>query len=170
MKRCIVVLLAVLAMPAPVLARVNSTDGQEAPIEDLTPASMPEQRAAVVAAFEPGERFTELDASGRAKVIEGFDRMQAIMGGASSISQLEPDAKVALFNEQALVNEILTQAQTDSRVTCKRNRTVNSRLKNSECHTVAEWDRRRERARKLADMNKRAVLCVSVPGQPGVCD
>lgn len=170
MKRCIVVLLVVLAMTAPVLARANSADVRGAPIEDVTPASLPEQRAAVVAAFEPGERFAELDVAGRTKVIEGFDRMQAIMGGASSIAQLEPDAKVALFNEQGQINEILTQAQTDSRVTCKRNRTVNSRLKNSECHTAAEWERRRERARKLADMNKRAVLCVSVPGQPGVCD
>lgn len=139
----------------------DDRDDDRPPLAELTPQTLPQQREAVMDAFAPGERFAELDEAGRKRVIESFDRMQALMGGATSIDQLEPDVKVDLFNEQAMLNEVLTQAQRDSRVTCKRYRTVNSRLKNGECHTAAEWERRRERARKLWDMNKRSVSCPS---------
>lgn len=149
-------------------SRTSRTSDDAPPLETMTPQTLPQQRAAIMGAFGTGERFAELDEPGRKKVIESFDRMQALIGGAASIDELEQDIKVDLFNEQAMLNEVLTQAQRDSRVTCKRYRTVNSRIKNGECHTAAEWERRRERARKLMDMNKRAIICVE--SQPGICD
>lgn len=160
MTRPVLLLVAAL-LATPAVARVTDRAPDDGVPLQVTADSLPEQRAAVLAAFEPGEHFAELDAQGRAAVIEGLDRMQAILGSATSIDQLDAEAKVELFNEQALVNEVLTQAQRDSRLTCKRNRTVNSRISNTECHTAAEWERRRERARKLMDMNKRSVSCPS---------
>lgn len=152
--------LVVLVLATSGLANAGQPDEDARPLDELTAQSLPEQRAAVVAAFQPGERFAELDKSGRDEVMQAFDRMQDAIDVAGSLGALGPDQKVAVFNDQGLINEILTEAQRDSRITCKRNRSVNSRIKTSECHTFAEWERRRERARKMAEMNKRAVNCV----------
>lgn len=154
------ILLIAAMLPAAALARDAQLGDEERPLDEVSSSSLPEQREAVIAAFQPGERFAELDKSGREEVLEAFDRMQDVVDVAGSVGALDPDQKVAVFNDQELINEILTEAQRDSRITCKRNRTVNSRIKTSECHTFAEWERRRERARKLAEMNKRSVNCV----------
>lgn len=152
-------LLAGAMIPAAGFATTPHDENDARPLDELTSQTLPEQRAAVIAAFRPGERFAELDVSGRDAVLAAFDRMREVLGAAASVAELDPDRKVELFNDQELINEILTEAQRDSRITCKRNRTVNSRIKTSECHTFAEWERRRERARKLAEMNKRSVSC-----------
>ena len=151
--------LLILALAATGLANAGQSDVDPRPLGELASQSLPEQREAVLAAFQPGERFAELDKSGRDEVMLAFDRMQEAIDDAGSFGALDPDQKVAVFNDQGLINEILTEAQRDSRISCKRNRTVNSRIKTSECHTFAEWERRRERAQKLAEMNKRSVSC-----------
>lgn len=158
MRLITMALLTAMFLPAGPACAAPSAE--QAPLDELRSQSVPEQRQAVVAAFQPGERFAELDKSGRDEVLQAFDRMQEVIGEAGSVGALDPDQKVAVFNDQELINEILTEAERDSRISCKRNRSVNSRIKTSECHTFAEWERRRERARKLAEMNKRSVNCV----------
>ena len=158
MKKIALALLA--AMVSTAASAYGGRDDNPAPLDELASQPISEQRDAVVAAFQPGERFAELDKPGRDEVIAAFDRMQGHVSDAGSLATLSPEQKVEVFNDQELINEILTEAQRDSRISCKRNRTVNSRIKTSECHTAAEWERRCERSRKLAEMNKRAVNCV----------
>ncbi|MBB5208948.1 hypothetical protein [Chiayiivirga flava] len=154
------VVAVLLGAGSALAAQTKGTPVAEPIVEAGGSQSLEAQREAVVAAFEPGERFAELDEAGRGSVLASFERMQALLGGRD-IGQLTAEEKVALFNEQSDLNGVLTDAEADSRITCKRNRTVNSRISNTECHTVAEWDRRRERARKLMDMNKRSVTCTA---------
>lgn len=126
----------------------------DVPMKEVQANAFEEQRAAIVAGFEPGERYSEIDKAQRTEVMDALDRMQDLLGPATSIQELAPEAKVALYNDQEIVNNILTDAQAASREVCKRHRTVNSRLSTNECHTVAEWERRRERARELVRFSK----------------
>lgn len=150
MKR-LLLLLPGLLLATTVLA------ADKMPMREIQPSGFDQQRNAIVDGFASGERYAEIDAEQKVKVLAALDRMQQILGPSTTIEQLAPEAKVALYNDQEIVNTILTDAQEASREVCKRNRTVNSRLKASECHTVAEWERRRERARDLAEKNKRYV-------------
>lgn len=65
-------------------------------------------------------------------------------GGIQSMSQ---ERRVAVFNDQELVNGLLTRAREDSRLVCRREKTVGSNLPVSVCHTVAERRRQSDDSR-----------------------
>ena len=127
----------------------------DVPMAKVEANAFEDQRAAIVAGFADGERYAEIDKTQREEVMGALDRMQELLGSSSSVNELSQEARVALYNDQEIVNNILTDAQAASREVCKRHRSVNSRISTNECHTVAEWERRRERARELARLNKR---------------
>ena len=121
------------------------------PMREVQANGFDDQRAAIVAGFADEGAYSEIGTDEKAKVMGALDRMSTTLGSATSLDQLKPDARVALFNDQEIVNTILTRAQADSRITCKRDRTVSTRVKSSQCHTVAEWARRAEDARRLSE-------------------
>lgn len=141
---------SLLLFPGLLLA-ASAFAADQMPMREIQATAFDEQRAAIVGGFADGERYAEIEPEQKTKVLAALDRMEQVLGPAGSIERLSPEAKVALYNDQEVINTILTDAQEASREVCKRNRTVNSRLKNSECHTVAEWERRRERAREMAE-------------------
>ena len=123
----------------------------ESPGKEVAANGFAAQRAAIVAGFDEGGRYAEIGAEERMQVLAALDRMQALLDPSTPVDRLSSGNKVALYNDQEIVNTILTQAQEASREVCEHHRTVNSRLKKSECHTVAEWERRREAGRELAE-------------------
>lgn len=128
-----------------------ATNAADVPMKEVQAGEFEAQRAAIMAGFADGERYAEIGKEQRVEVMEALDRMQGALGPATSVQQLTPEAKVSLYNDQEIVNNILTEAQAASREVCKRHRTVNSRLKASECHTAAEWERRRDAGREMAE-------------------
>lgn len=143
------------------LLATSATAADKMPMREVQASAFDEQRSAIVEGFADGGRYSEIDAEQKVEVMAALDRMQQLLGPNTSVEQLKPDAKVALYNDQGIVNNILTAAQSASREVCKRNRSVNSRLKASECHTVAEWERRRNRDRELADRARGSVTAPS---------
>ena len=127
----------------PVFAAPKST-----PAVTGDPLAFTEQRAAVEAEMQPGGRFGEIGQDERRQVDEAFDRMQAVLAGKSSMDELRQDDRVALINDQELVNALLTKAKTDSRMVCKRERRVGSHRLTSTCRTAAEWKRASEQSRE----------------------
>lgn len=107
-----------------------------------------EQRAAVEAEMVAGGRFAEITDDARTKVAEAFDRMQGVLDGKSSMDELRQDDRVALINDQELINALLTQAKIDSRTVCKREKRVGSHRLTSTCRTAAEWKRASEKSRE----------------------
>ena len=146
----VLVRLKILAVMCLVLSSVG-VQAADVPMAEVRANGFEEQRAAIIAGFASGERYSEIEDEQRAEVMGALDRMQDLLGPSTSIDQLKPEVKVAIYNDQEIINTILTKAQAASREVCKRHRTVNSRLKTSECHTVAEWERRREAGRELAE-------------------
>jgi hypothetical protein len=121
---------------------------QAAPSATADPAGFAGQRAAVEAEMVAGGRFAEITDEARTQVGEAFDRMQAVLAGKASLDELRQGDRVALINDQELINALLTRAKTDSRMVCKREKRVGSHRLTSTCRSAAEWKRASEKSRE----------------------
>lgn len=113
-------------------------------------------REQVLADLSKGERYSEISPQDRATVTQSLQTMQTMVEKANgSVDRLDPDEKVAFFNHQEAVRNILSGAEADSRVVCKRERRVGSQMVQSSCRTVAEARRQREESRnRLSDFQQ----------------
>ena len=109
--------------------------------------SFENQRAKIEADLADGETYAEISRPDQRTVRETLDRMADVLAGVASVDELTDDAKTRLFNDQELVNTILTRAAADSRVVCDRTARTGTRFKTSNCATVAERRRRMEHDR-----------------------
>ena len=137
--------LLFLSVSGAALAARNSPPAE---LVKADPIGFAEQRAAVEGEMKAGGRFAEISDKDRAAVAEAFDRMAAVLEGKQSMDDLRQDDRVALINDQELVNVLLTKAKADSRMVCKRERRVGSHRLTSTCRTAAEWKRASEQSRE----------------------
>ena len=94
-----------------------------------------------------GDKYSEISAQDKATVIQALERIASRIGdGSKDLAQLGEDDKVAVYNDQALVNNLLTQAGEDSRMVCRREKTIGSQRVQNQCMTVAERRRHRDAA------------------------
>lgn len=114
------------------------------------------QRAAVEKGLADGKTYAEIAPSDVAKVRDSLDRMAATLDGGKLPNALDDDRRVALYNDQELVNGILTQAAADSRVVCSREVATGSHRKVTTCATVAERARRRQQDQDALRKEQRA--------------
>ena len=105
-------------------------------------------REQVLADLARGERYSEIRPQDRATVTRSLQTMLTMVKNANgSVEQLNADEKVVFFNHQEAVRTILSGAEADSRMVCKRERRVGSQMVQSTCRTVAESRRQREDSR-----------------------
>ncbi|AUZ55702.1 hypothetical protein B1L07_12075 [Stenotrophomonas acidaminiphila] len=102
-----------------------------------------------------GETYSEISSADRQSVADALQRMEALIGAEPDTTKLEEADKVQLFNDQELVNTVLTKARADSRVVCKREMAVGSHRTVSQCLTVAERRRIREQSTDFLKENQR---------------
>lgn len=149
---------AVLVLLVPGLAHA-SKGRQEL---NVSSGSFAEQRQKVDAALADGETYVEISAADRAEVVSALDRMEDLLGGRP-VSALSEAEKVALMNDQSLVNTRLTQAAEDSRLVCRREAAVGSRLQRSQCLTVAQRRRQREQSQDALEAHNRGFAPFGEP-------
>lgn len=130
---------------------------------DVSSGTFAEQRQKVDADLADGETYSEITAAQRAEVVAALDRMEALLGGRQ-VSELTEAEKVELMNAQSLVNTHLTDAAEDSRLVCRREPVVGSRLQRSQCLTVAQRRRIREDSKEQLDSFNRGFAPPS--GEP----
>ena len=136
-----------------------------APTVDAHKSDLAGQRAVVLKEMEAGARFAEISDDDKADVFAALDRMEKLLAGRS-VDQLGEAEKVALINDQELVNALLTKASIDSRIQCRREKRVGSHRTTSTCRSVAEWRRASEQSRE--DIEKRRSLGDILPQEkPG---
>ena len=129
--------LLLVVLLAPVVAVAKPA---EPPLQASIPFQVQQQK--VRADLQGDEVYREISPADRGRVIEALERMsQAI--GAGTADALPVEKKVAVFNDQELINGILTKARDDSRLVCKREKRVGSQMPTTSCLTVAERDRMR---------------------------
>lgn len=106
------------------------------------------QRQKIVTALDDGKSYSEINKAEREKVLGALARIGTALQHAGSIEGLSKEQRVAVFNDQELVNAILTRAGEDSRLVCKRTMATGSHRTTTQCMTVAEANRLRERSQE----------------------
>ena len=124
----------------------------------FSPSKFDKQRGDIIEALE-GKQYYEISDDAKRQVIEALDRMSARLQGVGSIDQLGDEDKVAVFNDQELINNLLTNAAADSRLVCTRQKSLGSNMRSNSCMTVAERRRRQEESREqMRRMQRSAPL------------
>lgn len=136
-------LLLLLAAPGVVLAKQS-----EPPLQ--AGASFQVQQQKVRADLQGGEVYSEISVEDRARVVEALDRMAQEIGEGSA-EALPPEKRARVFNDQELVNTVLTKARADSRLVCRREKTIGSNMPTTQCATVAQRERMRLDAARHMD-------------------
>ena len=153
-------LLSLLAL-VPLAAKANiQSDGSAFSPEkglDLS-SSFEAQRDAIVTALGDGKTYAEISPDDRQRVTSSLSRISSLLGDARSVNQLPETTRVEVFNEQELVNGVLTQAREDSRLVCTREKKVGSHRVTNNCMTVAERRRAREETEQQLSKMRRMQM------------
>jgi len=149
-KAVVLGLMLVGAFPAD--AKIDSQGKSSAdPLNVHSPFDS--QRQQILSDLEGGEKYSEISRQDAEKVKGALGRMsQQLTSVDGAVSRLSADQLAIVFNDQELINAILTQAGEDSRLVCTRERPVGSRRPITHCMTVAE--KRRHRDEVQNEMNK----------------
>lgn len=135
-----VLLLGLFAAP---MVPAETTPASTPESLKLEPAEFLASRDAIEKEIRASAVFRELDLAERKEVTRALDRMERVLTGIDSVEALDPPVRTQLFNDQELVNNLLTRAQSDDRVVCQRSKRVGSKLYSNTCLTVG--DRRRSK-------------------------
>lgn len=112
----------------------------------MQPAQFSEYRASIETALQSDESLAQMSLEHREEVRVILRRMDATLNGVSSIDQLPEKARRELFNDQERLHVLLGQAEEDSRLICRREKTTGSNRARSVCISVAERRRQSEGA------------------------
>ena len=110
------------------------------------------EKATILQDIKGGMIYSEIKHSDAKMVRDALDRMSTTLAGVHNAAQLDQERLVTLYNEQTLVNTILTMAENDSRTVCRRRSRLGTNFKTTTCETVAER-RVRQEADRLAISN-----------------
>ena len=141
--------LALLLVSASAVASIgsgNSTRGERTVMD--VHQSFDAQRRSIEADLANGKTYSELSDSDRAKVTGALERMGNLLHEAGGVAALDEAQKVRVFNDQELVNSLLSQAAADSRLICRREKRIGSNRTTTQCMTALQRNRQSEQARK----------------------
>lgn len=136
--------LFLVASASPAGAMMASADKTSASDALDVSGSFAEQRQAIEKKLADGKTYSELDGKERSLVKEALGRISEALESGGGIVALTETQKAAVFNDQEMINNILTKAGEDSRLICDRVAPVGSHRKVTTCLTVAERRRMRE--------------------------
>ena len=106
--------------------------------------SFADQRQAIEKKLADGKTYSEISAQERSLVRDALTRISTTLESGGGIQALTETQKTAVFNDQEMINNILTKAGEDSRLVCERVEKLGSHRKTTVCLTVAERRRVRE--------------------------
>ena len=106
------------------------------------------QRTQILEELGDGKTYSEIKNADREKVKSALARISAALAQSGGVAQLGEEQKVAVFNDQELVNNILTEAGENSRLVCKREKKTGSHMASNQCMTVAARNRATEHAQE----------------------
>lgn len=149
-----VVLGPMLALAA-VTAHAKIDSGSDgSPTKLNLSGSFEEQRTAILKDLDGGKVYAEITAKERGDVKEALARISGALQAPSGVQGLNDEEKTRVFNDQELVNSILTRAGEDSRLVCTREKKVGSHRPTTQCLTVAERRRMAEAGQDLMRQQK----------------
>lgn len=146
----LVSVVVLLAMSTLAQASISQASSGKSKLElDVQTNTFAEQKQSIITKLADGKTYSEISSKDRGAVTAALDKIEAKLGPTGRVDHLTMEQKVEVFNEQEVVNTLLTQARKDSRLVCKRETTVSSRIPSTQCRTVAERKRTYEEAQTL---------------------
>ena len=133
--------LIAIGLAGPALAREETT------ALAVDQGAFADQKAAVLKALD-SDRYKELTATQRGEIHQALGRIEAAFAEKGSVEAMNEPQRVAVFNDQELINTRLSAAAEDGRRVCTRERRPGSNMPEVTCLTVAERRRIRESARR----------------------
>ncbi|MCW4454703.1 hypothetical protein OK348_07820 [Flavobacterium sp. MXW15] len=115
-----------------------------------------EQRQRIEVALADGKTYSEISREDRSKVGAALARMAEKLGDDGIAANLGEADKVQVFNDQELINTLLTKAREDSRLICRRERPIGSNRPQNLCMTVAQRREARENATNVFREQRRS--------------
>jgi hypothetical protein len=101
--------------------------------------------------METGGRYEYVKPTERTTIDKKLDEMTQLFQQAGAVANMTEVQKIALYNDQEVVNSILTQRDRD-RVICVKEAPVGSHIPVTKCHTYAQEVEAREGTKKqMAD-------------------
>src|SRR3546814_14418352 len=91
--------------------------------------------------------YGEVSPADRREVLAALARIRTALGASGDASRLNERQKLRVFNDQELINNILTSADEDSRLVCRREKKTGTHMASNQCMTVAERQRAADHAR-----------------------
>ncbi|NND44717.1 MAG: hypothetical protein HKN58_05300 [Xanthomonadales bacterium] len=110
-----------------------------------------QQKATILEDIKSDTVYREISHQDANIVRDALDRMSAYLSDVEDLSEMTENQRATLFNEQELVNTILTMAENDSRTVCRRRGRLGTNFKTTTCETVAERRERQEADRMAID-------------------
>ncbi|MGF6418005.1 hypothetical protein ABH900_001476 [Stenotrophomonas sp. AN71] len=138
-----------LALAATVQAKSEKSDVRfdaNAPVAD--------QIRSVESAINADD-YSEIGLEDKSRVQQALGRIKIKMGDHERVEQLSPHDRTEIFNDQEVINTIMTRARADSRMVCRRERSTGSNMPQSVCLTVAQRRRAQEDSRKALNDSQR---------------
>ena len=168
MRKLFLVSVMLLASIPAAHATISAASGKSTDKEFLNVSSpFEQQREKILIDLSDSETYAEISEKDRAEVRNALTRISdALRQAGGSVDQLSADSKTKVFNDQELINTILTSAREDSRMVCTREKKVGSHRTTSICKTVAERRRDMEESQGALRRNMR-VVCVPNVSCPG---
>lgn len=126
------------------------------PLDLTVPAvEVREQIGKIHTDLADGKTYSEIKPEQREKVIAALGRISGAVDRGNG-KTLSPTDQVSAFNDQEIVNAVLTAAKEDSRLICKRQKTVGSNMVAPQCMTVAQRRLAHEQSKK--DLNEMRTM------------
>ena len=100
--------------------------------------------------MEPGGRYENVKAKERATIEQSLAEMDALFAASGGVEHMKQDDKVKLFNDQEVVNSILTRRDRD-RVICEDKPKLGSHVRTTSCHTYGQAEDARRGSKDQMD-------------------
>ena len=150
MRRFIVLALAVLVVG------VAGAKPKEQAVKMTADEPVAVQIERVEAALR-SEAYREISLEEKNRVLQALGRIKMKMGDHALPAELNERDRTLVFNDQEVVNTVMTRAKEDSRLICRRERTIGSNLAQSVCSTVAQRRRAESEGRAMLDNHRTSV-------------
>jgi hypothetical protein len=115
--------------------------------------------------MDRGGKYEFVPPDERAKIDKSFAEMTALFDQYGTVSAMNQDTKVKLFNDQEVVNSILTKRDRD-RVICQNKAPIGSHIPQTSCHTYAQEVEAHQQTRKQMD-DWKVMGCAGSPSGRG---
>lgn len=118
-----------------------------------TKADLAAATEAVHKQMAPGGRYEFVTTPERGEIDSKLGDMQAMFDRDGSVAAMNQETKIRVFNDQEVVNAILTKRDGDRR-TCRSEATTGSLIHKTTCRTYAETQRLQQDSQRFMLDNK----------------